>query len=533
MIARQSTLVVANSVLGAAQGFLCLFIVFRYMGDAVWGGRVYALGLVALVGIAARLGLPTTHVRSLARGDDVGRANGTFLALKAWLTAGFMVAGLLGGWVWFGLLHKGASDTTPAALWIAFWVVVVQSLRDVPVTSFQGLRLIREREAVLLSNTFVTTAGTVLVGIAFAASYGRWLPWPALGDWAMRLLHVHGPLPPDTGLTWLMVAFLAGEVVALALAVGLFLWRRIPIARPGPGMMRSYMHFTVPLMFLAVGEVITKSLSVVMVGYWGSGAEVGDYGAAAKLTEVLMLLAPSIAIVLLPAVSNLHARKDEANARKLIGEAERWVSLLLWPIVAVLVVIPGAVVHVLLSDQGAGAVRPLAILSVQAILASLVIPVQMYAIGSGAPRLAARTVMLSAVATAVLGAILIPRHIGPVPMMGWGGTGAAVATLAATAFALVMYAVPSGTWKGHSFTPRAVRHVAAAAVAGAVAFFLPTPTRFVSLAATALACLLVYAVALVALRELRGADWQSLRRLVRRTEDAAEEPGGEPMGEVP
>lgn len=523
MIARQSTLVVANSVLGAAQGFLCLFVVFRYMGDAVWGGRAYALALVSLVGIVARLGLPTTHVRNLARGEDVGRANGAFLVLKCGLTSLFMLLGLAGGFLWFAVLHKGTSDTTPAALWLAYWIVVVQSLRDVPVTAFQGLRLIRERESVLLTNTVVTTAGTVLVGVAYAASYGRWMPLSAAGDFAKSLLHVHGPLAPEVGLAWLMVAFLVGEVVAFGLAVGLFIWRRIPISRPAPGMVAQYLRFTVPLMFLAVGEVVVKWLSVVMLGYWGSGAEVGDYAAAAKLTEVLLLLAPSIAIVLLPALSHLHARGDDAGARRLASDAERWISLLLWPVVAVLVVLRTNIVHILLSDQGLGAALPLGLLAVQAMLASLVVPVQMLAIGSGAPRLAARTVMWSAAAVAVLGLLLIPRSVGPVRLAGWGGTGAAVAALAATGLAIVLYWRPAGAWPGHRFSPRIWRHIAAATAAGAAVYLLPAPARFVTLVAVCLAGLAVYAVGLLALGELRRDDWKSLRTLLARTEEAAKE----------
>ncbi len=505
MIARQSTVVVANSILGAAQGFLTFFVILRYMGVETLGGRTYALALVSIVGIVARLGLPTTHVRNLAKGEDVGPSNGAFFSLKMGMTALFMLLGLLGGYVWFGILHKGASDTTPSALWIAYWIVVVQSVRDIPVTTFQGLRLIRERETVLLTNTFVTTVGSVLVAVAYAASYGRWLPFPAGGDIAKALLGVHAPIPVDTGLTWLMLAFLVGEVVALILAVGIFLWHRIPIMNPAPGMVPAYLRFTIPLMLLAVGEVVTKWVTFVVLGFFGTGVEVGEYAAVAKLTEVLLLLAPGIAIVLLPALSNLHRHHDDAGARRLTQDTERWISLLLFPAVAFLIAARTSIVHIL-SDQAAGATTALAILAGQAFLASLVIPVQMMAIGSGAPRLAARAVIVTAVASLALGLLLVPRALFGVHLPGWGVNGAAIAAFAATAFAVVLYARPSGAWQGHTFSPRIWRHAVAAVGAGLVVVLLPQAERFLTLALVGVVCLAVYAALLVVLRELRGSD---------------------------
>ncbi len=511
---------VANSVLGAAQGFLTFFVILRYMGVETLGGRTYALALVSVIGIVARLGLPTTHVRNLAKGEDIGRANGTFFGLKLGMTALFMLVGMVGGFLWFGVLDKGTSDTTPAALWIAYWIVVIQSLRDIPVTTFQGLRLMRERESVLFTNTLVTTAGSLLVAVAYASSYGRWLPVPAVGAWAKDVLGVSGPISMETGLTWLMLAFLIGEIMALLVAVTLFVWHRIPILRPAPGMVPAYLRFTVPLMLLAVGEVLTKWVSFVVLGFFGTSLEVGEYAAVAKLTEVLLLLAPGIAIVLLPALSNLHRHKDDAGALRMTREAERWISLLLWPVVAVLVVARGSVVHVL-SDQTAGATAALAILAVQGLLASLVIPVQMLAISSGAPRLAARAVIVTAAASLVLGVLLIPKSLLGMPLPGWGVTGAAVAALAATALAVFLYARPSGAWKGHTFSPRIWRHAVAAMGAGLVVYLLPTAERFITLALVALAALAAYAIFLVALGELRRDDWNSLRALVRRTEAEA------------
>ncbi|MEA3202993.1 MAG: hypothetical protein QOI63_659, partial [Thermoplasmata archaeon] len=492
------------------------FVIARYMGDQVLGERAFALALVSLLGIVARLGLPTTHVRRLARGEDVAASNGAFLRLKAALTALFMVLAGLDAYVWFEVLHKGTTDTTPLALWLAFWIVVVQSLRDVPVATFQGLRHIVEREAVLFTNTVVTAVLTILVGIAYADSHGRWSPLPAFGHWVSGVLGLHGPLGIEAGVGMLMLAFFAGELAAFALAVVLFARRRIPIGRPFPGLMPEYLRFTVPLMLLAVGEVLTKWLSQVLLGFWWDAATLGQFAAAGKLSELFLLLGTSLGIVLLPAVSALHSRGDDAGALGLVRDVERWTSLLLWPVVVLVVWANGPLVHILLSDQFARAGPLLVVLSLQALATSLLMPVQTFAIAMGKPSFAARIVLVSVVVGLALNVLLVPVGTGAFPAFGLGALGAALAALASTLFALVLYAIPHRGWAGHSVVrrPLLAHLLAAALVLGLlVVLRVPSPERFLQLPLYALGIALPYGLVLWGLRELRRDDWRRLLEL--------------------
>ncbi|HUR61842.1 MAG TPA: oligosaccharide flippase family protein [Candidatus Thermoplasmatota archaeon] len=517
MIARQSTVVLMDNILGALQGFLALFVIARYMGDQVLGERAFALALVSLVGIVARLGLPTTHVRRLARGEDVGASNGAFLQLKAGLTALFMVLAGLAAFAWFELLHKGTSDTTPFALWVAFWIVVVQSLRDVPVATFQGLRYIVEREAVLFTNTVVTVVLTVLAGIAYADSHGRWSPLPDFGHSVANLLGVHAPMSPDSGVALLMLAFFAGEVAAFLLAIALFARRRIPIRRPARGLMPEYLRFTVPLMLLAVGEVCTKWLSQVLLGFWWDAATLGQFAAAAKLSELFLLLGSSLAIVLLPAISLLHAQGDEGGVLRVVRDVERWTSLLLWPVIVLVVWANGPLVHILLSDRFARAGPVLVILCLQALATSLLMPVQNLAIASGKPGFAARVILASVGVGFLLNLGLVPDRLGPLPALGLDAVGAALAALGATLFALVAYSVRTRGWAGHSFVQKHLGlHVLAAAVTLGLLVLLriPLPGRFFQLPLYALGIAAAYALLLSAFGELRREDWRRFAALL-------------------
>ncbi|HLF15936.1 MAG TPA: oligosaccharide flippase family protein [Candidatus Thermoplasmatota archaeon] len=522
MIGRQSALVVGNSVLGAAQGYVTLFVIARYMGDDLLGARAYALSLVYLLGVVCRLGFPITHTRRLARGDDPAASTGAYLLLKLLLTAAFLGLAVTGGWIWFGYLQNPATDTTLPALWMGAFIVVAQSLRDVPVNSFRGFRLILERESVLFANTVVTMAGTVAVAVAYANSHARWAPWPQAADAVTRLLGVDAPMGRDAALFALMLAFLVGEVVALALAYALFLRRRIPVGRPNPAVLRDYVRSTVPLMVLTLGAVLTKRVSEVMLGFWWSAAELGRFAAAAKLSELLLVLASGVTIVLLPVVAELHARQDREGLRRTVLEVERWVSLLVWPIVVFVALHARAILHILLSDDFLPASGILVLLCVHSLVASLRMPLQTKALGLGADRFAGQVALATVAVNILLNTLLIPERIGPLRLAGLGATGAAWAALGSGFVTLLAYRRQAHEWTGHPYLSRHLVLHALAAGATYAAFrltdlsgLLPEVERFYDLAWSAALVATVYVAALAVLRELRQQDLRGVWALVR------------------
>lgn len=509
MIARQSGIVLANNIVGAGLGLVVLFLMVRYMGAEIVGMRAYALTLVSLLGIVARLGFPTTHVQRLGQGEDVAASNGTYLVLKSLLATAFALLALGAGWVWFVVLGRSTTDTTPTALWLAFGIILVQAIRDVPVNTFQGLRRIGDREAVLASNTLVTVVLTAWVAIAFAASHGRWTPAPGVGAWLAQALGATSPMTIGRGVDLAMWAFFVGEVAALALAILLFVRARIPIGRPRPGMYRTYLAFTAPVMLLALGETVGKWLSLVMVGFWWDAKEVGQYYAAAKLTEGFLLLPLSMAVVLLPTLSRLHRRTPE-EARSLALEAERWVSIVSWAPLAVILAANAACVHILLSGQFTRAGPILAVLGGQALISGLLVPAQTLAVAMGKPALAARIILISLAVDIVLDVLLVPDHIGPLHTAGLGGLGAAVASLLAALVALVWYAAA-----GLARPLRLARHAFAAVGCALVFGLLPEPTRFWNLALYGLLLASAYLALLAALGEVHRRDFANLRALLR------------------
>lgn len=483
MFARRSVLVVLNSLVGAMLGYVALFAMARFMGDELVGGRAYVLALVYLFGLVCRLGFPTTHARRLARGDDVAASMGTYLALKLFLTAGFVVVTLAAGTIWFGLLGRGVEDVTVQALWLGVAVVVAKSLKDVAVNTFRGLQRIRFREATLLANTIVTVAGTLVAALAYAQGRGRWSPVPRLSEAAADGLGVTGPVGFEQALLWLMTAFLAGEVVALALGVVLLWVARVPVGRPRRDVARDYLVATLPIMLVSVAAILMRRMDQVMIGFWFDNAEVGHYEGATKLSEFVLILANGVRVALLPVISSLHKEGRLEEVGRVIIQTERWISILVWPILLVGWTATRPTIHIVLSDAFLAAAPMMVILLGNSLLVSLTVPLRTKAFGFGEQAFAGRAALLALGTNLVLNLVLIPESIFGVPLFGLGGVGASIATLVAGAVMLVAYRGKAHDWTRHPYLSHHLRvHLLAGGVTYLalmlVAPMLPEVARF-------------------------------------------------------
>jgi O-antigen/teichoic acid export membrane protein len=243
----------------------------------------------------------------------------------------------------------------------------------------------------------------------------------------------------------------------------------------------------------------------------------GRFAAAAKFSDLFLLLGISMAIVLLPAISSLHSKGDHARALVLVRDVERWTSLLLWPAIVLVLWANGPLVHILLSNDVEGAGPVLVILSLQAFATSLLMPVQNLAIASGQPSFAARIVLASVAVDLVLNMILVPTSWSILPAFGLGAMGAAISALAATLFAIAAYSVRTRSWEGYSFLQKhlGLHLVAAAATFGLLLLLrIPLPDRFFQLPLYAAGIAATYGLLLFAFGELRREDWRRLGDLV-------------------
>ncbi len=519
MFARRSVLVIANSLLGAALGFVSLFAMARLMGAELVGAQAYVLASVYLVGLVCRLGFPVTHTRRIARGDNIAGSMGTYLALKLALTAGFVLFAVGLGWLWFAYLGRTPEDVTVQALWLGVAVVVAKSLKDVAINTFGGLQKIRYREISLFSNTFISVALTVLVAIAYAQSHGRWSPFPMVSEWAAGLLSVTGPVGFDQGLLWLMMAFLTGEVVALAVSMGL-LWRtHVPIGAPQSSIARDYLRATIPIMVVSTAAVLMRRMDQVMIGFWSDNAAVGHYAGATKLSEFVLILANGVRVSLLPIISRLHKEGRIDAVAQTVLQAERWISILVWPVLLVGWTATKPTIHIVLSDAFLAGAPMMILLLGNSLLISMTVPLRTKAFGFGEQKFAGRVALWALGVNLVLNLLLIPKSLMGVPLAGLGGVGASIATLAAGVVLFAAYRGKAHEWTEHPyFSRRLQRHLLAAALTlGSLLLLgqvLPDILRIWDLLLYGALTVLIFGGFLAILGELRRGDWDDIKSML-------------------
>lgn len=510
MIARRSVLVFANSVLGAAMGYVAIILMARYMGAELVGARAYTLSIVMLGSLLTRLGLPVTHARRLAQGEDVGSSNGTFIFFKLILTGAFAGLGFFAIWIWLGLLNHSFQDTTDQALTIGILIVVAKSLRGIGLNTFRGLGYFLHREATLFVNTIVTTAATAWVAITYAHGQGRWLPFEGVAEWMANLSGSPADFP--AALTALLGAYLLGELASLVFGLAQWAFLRIPIALPQKTVGREYIKQAIPLMLINIAALTMANMDQLFIGFWWSATEGGYYEVSHKLSRIVLILSASINIVLMPYFAKQFADDNHPGIRRATLQVERFLGLLVFPLAAFIFVFARPVIHILLADDFLPAIWVLRVLAIVVAIQSLTVPVRAKAIGKGESGLAAKTTWGALALNLVLDVLLIPQSLFGVPMAGWGPLGAAIGTLTASIWMAWQFRVRANEWTGHPLLSRHLqKQMFAVIIVALVAWSLPIALpRIYHLLAAGGMFLLLYATVLIAINELTKEDWRRL-----------------------
>jgi O-antigen/teichoic acid export membrane protein len=283
------------------------------------------------------------------------------------------------------------------------------------------------------------------------------------------------PLP----IAWLMLA------VAVVLTVAL-LWmlrrHRLWPPRLERAQVRRVLQFSLPLVAFAVSQYVMNSIDIIVLRAFRPAAQVGTYALAYSGYATLQSLAASLTVVLIPLLVSLRV----ADRTELITYAFHRLlpsGVLLFSIAGgLLAALGGLLVPVVFGRGFAGAGEPFAILVAAAVMlstASCVAPILMLNERTGATG----AISVTALAVNVVGDMLL------VGLVGMGGDGPAIATLAATAVTVSGYVAVARRDLG--VTPTVRPELLAPLAAGVVPTVLGSAALGLACAAVAAALVLV------------------------------------------
>jgi O-antigen/teichoic acid export membrane protein len=234
------------------------------------------------------------------------------------------------------------------------------------------------------------------------------------------------------GLQGVVIAAVAGKAVGALLALALLRVERLGVALPDRGT-TAYLAKTAPtFLMIQVFAMIYWRIDILMLSKLGdSVADVGFYGAAYRIFELVMIVPQSLCLALYPQI--VKASRGRAQELASIGrETLRYLGAAVLPAAIAATAMGGGILELLYGGEFEPARSTLAVL-VWAVLPFAWVRYHAYVLVAADKQRV--DLLLNVVLSALnigLNAILIPRH---------GHLGAAVATLIAiTCYAASQYA---------------------------------------------------------------------------------------------
>lgn len=310
-VAFNTTVLLASRVVVAGSGLAGVAVSTRYLGPADFGQLTIAIVLVSVFGFFTDAGLYTVAAREIAKRPDEERR-----ILNNVLTMGLVAS---------------------------FAAVLVALLVTVLVYGGAGHDLVRLGVAILAVQMLASALGGT--ASAHLVAHQRAAP-TALAAVASSVVFVGVLLLTvelDLGFAGLAACFALSGVVSLLLPVIALRGVRLTLARD-IDLWRQMVGWAVPQAGVLVLGVIYFRLDTFLISFLSSDAEVGRYGVAYRVVEVLIVVPIYLMSTLFPEIA--RQRPHSARLNEIVQGAFSAAALAAVPLVIIFVVFAEEVVGV-------------------------------------------------------------------------------------------------------------------------------------------------------------------------------------------
>ncbi len=433
MIARKSALIIAVQAANGILGYIGLKFIALYMDPWQYGVVGFAYGLVSVLSIVGRLGFDRAHIKRVSEGRDLGTCIATFASSKLGL-AGVMSAVLMVGVVaWKYVLGRGFESVVhQQAMYVMLAYFFLFTLSRIFVSTFNA----RKETAKAMLPMFAYQIGRIGATVYVALS--------------------------GLGALALAYTYIVGEIFEVALAW--YFARRYPVGKPTASMAKSYISFAMPMAVVVASSILMRNIDKVFIQLFMYAEDVGRYFAISNLSRFIILFVSAVGTLIFPTISEHHARKNMREIERLTLVSERYLSMMVFPLVMLMVVLAEPIIRVLLSNKYLPALTVLQIMPFFVLIEALSKPYDTQLSGMNLPRLTKNRVIIMAASNVALNLVLIPPDIKSIGLKtaGLGVEGAAVATVAAYAIGLLYIRFVAWRMTGIKANPRIVLHAIAA-----------------------------------------------------------------------
>ena len=411
------------------------------MGPEAYGILGFAMGFVGLFTILTDLGFNSAHIKRVSEGKDIGTCIGTFLVSKLGFAL-ILIAVVIGVvFTWKSILGRGfESPTHELAIYIILGYYLANGIGKIFYYTYTATKEIAKAQIPLVMGTIARTIAIIIVALS---GFGA------------------------LALAW---TYVFGEIIFLIFLILFF--RGFPIKKPTKECFKNYYVFALPLILVGLSYTIIINIDKVLIQLFWNSEEVGYYFASFRIVQFLLVAASAVGTLLLPTISVYHSKEDINSIKKTVFLSERYISMLIFPIVIGMVVLAEPTVRILLSSSFYPAISIFMVLPFFVILEALSQPYTYELIGMNRPTLARNRILIILCVTVFFDFILIPRHINSLglTLVGLGALGASFATVTGytAGFIYCRYAA----WKvaKNPFNPRIFLHLLSASVMGIIVY---------------------------------------------------------------
>ena len=481
MIARKSALIIFTQLLNGLLGYIALKYIALYMQPWEYGVIGFAYGFVALFSVFGNLGFNVAHVKRISEGKDLGKCIGIFAVIKFFL-AGFMASTVfISIAVWKYIIGRGfESSSHEQAVYVMLAYFFLLTLSQIFISTFNARKETAKAQLPLLAYTFIRSSATIFVALK------------------------------GLGVLALAYTYVAGELFHLTLAA--FLFRGYSVDKPSFEYFKSYIKFAIPMSIAAVSSIIMTNIDKVFIQLFWSATQVGEYFAIFNLSRFIILFSSAVGALLLPTVSYYHSNNNLSEIKNLTLKAERYLSMITFPIVILLVALSYPVIHILLSDKYLPAIQVLHILPLFVLFEVLSGPYTQQLSGMNMPHFTRNRILIMMITNVILNTILVPRDIKSIglKLAGLGAEGAAIATVVSYLVGFIYIRMVSWRISKIKGNPSVIIHAFSGLLTGLTLYFLThyfLTIRWYHLIGVTIFGLAIYFMILYVLKEFKKEDF--------------------------
>lgn len=394
-ILKNTSWLAADKLLRLGFGLVVGVLIARALGPQQFGLLSFVTALVTLSGAIGSLGLDSITVGALvADTEEPGYTLGTVFALKL---LGTTVAALVV--VTLSVLLR---PDQPQVWRIAAIIGFGQVFMAFDAIDFWFQSRLESRFTVLAKNAAFLVASIIRVLILVAGATVIALAWA-------------------TALEYVLGGLVLAATYARVAPNNLWSWRvRWKTAQ-------ALLRKSWPLIFSGLVIAVYMRLDQVMLAIMSGDIEVGVYSVAVRLAEVWYFVPVAVAGSTLPTILRSRGRSSAVYANQM---KQLFVSMALvgYAVAIATTLFAGIIVRVLYGSVYLGSVLPLVILGWAGLFVCLGVSRENWMLAEGLMKWSLLTTALGAIVNVALNLVLIP---------GYGALGAAVATLAAQAVAVL------------------------------------------------------------------------------------------------